>query len=193
MTLAQTAKEIVKKQAAAIVNHRHFTPERIRRLVEELVPKLALEEGLTEDALKTQVSEALSNPTKQMQVSFRKLPACHRWLMFALLEADQGRIFAGVGRPDLQNRYEALCPPSVHQPYRRVLDELTEAFIKKSPGIFAEEVDWVHPSCRDLAIDELLEHSTDRQRFLMTCSETGLALATSLAGGAKGLRRLPLL
>jgi hypothetical protein len=44
-----------------------------------------------------------------------------------------------------------------------------------------------------LAIDELLENSGDRQRFLAGCSETGLALATSLAGGASGLRRLPLL
>lgn len=191
--LGQIAKDIIKRQAAVIVNHGHFTPERIRRLVEELVPKLALEEGLTEEALKAEISEALSNPTKQMQVSFRKLPACHRWLMFALLETDQNRIFTGVGRSELQNRYDALCPPAVHQPYKRVLDELTEAFIKKTPGIFSEEVDWIHPSCRDLAIDELLEHSVDRQRFLSTCSETGLALATSLAGGAKGLRRLPLL
>lgn len=191
--LGQSAKEIVKKQATAIVNHPHFTPERIRRLVEELVPKLALKVGLTEGALCAQVSEALSNPTKQMRVSFRKLPACHRWLMFALLETDQGRIFDGVGRTELQDRYDALCPPSVHQPYERVLDELTEAFIKKSPGMFAEEIDWIHPSCRDLAIDELLEHSADRQRFLTACSETGLTLATSLAGGAKGQRWLPLL
>lgn len=189
----QAEKEIVKKQATAIVNHRHFTPERIRRLVEELVPKLAAEEGLTEGVLSSRISEALSNPTKQMRVSFRKLPACHRWLMFALLEDDQSRFFTGVGRPELQNRYQALCPPAVHQPYKRVLDELSEAFIKKSSIMFGEVVDWIHPSCRDLAIDELSEHAADRQRFLTTCSETGLALATSLAGGAKGWRRLPLL
>jgi hypothetical protein len=191
--LGQTAKEIVKKQATTIVNHGHFTPERIRRLVEELVPKLALEESLSEVALKARLAEALSNPTKQMQVSFRKLPTCHRWMMFALLETDQNRIFAGVGRPELQSCYDALCPSAVHQPYKRVLDELTEAFIKKSPGLFAEEIDWIHPSCRDLAIDELLDNSGDRQKFLASCSETGLALATSSAGGAKGLRRLPLL
>jgi hypothetical protein len=114
-------------------------------------------------------------------------------MLFALLETDQNRFFAGVGRPELQARYDALCPPDVHQPYKRVPDELTEAFIRKSPGIFVEKIDWIHPSCRDLAIDELSEHAHDRQQFLSNCSETGLALATSLAGGAKGLRQLPLL
>ncbi|MBI5822135.1 MAG: hypothetical protein HZA88_24440 [Verrucomicrobia bacterium] len=193
ISMGLAAREIVKKQAATIVNHQHFTPERIRRLVEELVPGLALEESLTEDDLRNRVSEALSNPTKQMQVSFRKLPVCHRWMMFALLEADQDRNVFGVGRSRLQSCYDALCPPAVHQPYKCVLDELTEAFIKKSQGFFSEEIDWIHPSCRDLAIEELLEHSGDRQRFLAHCSEIGLALATSLAGGAKGQRRLPLL
>jgi hypothetical protein len=59
--------------------------------------------------------------------------------------------------------------------------------------MFADEINWIHPSCRDLAIDELSEHQYDRQKFLATCSEKGLALATSLAGGAKGQRQLPLL
>jgi hypothetical protein len=191
--LGAAAKEIVKKHAAAIVNHLHFTPERIRRLVDELVPQLALEEGLSEDSVKARLSEALTNPTKQMRVSFRKLPTCHRWLLFALLEVNQDRLILGAGCSELQPRYDAVCPPEAHRPYKHVLNELTVAFIKKSPGLLAEEVDWIHPSCRDLAIDELAENAADRRRFLANCSETGLALATSLAGGAQGLRRLPLL
>jgi hypothetical protein len=189
--LGDAAKKIVRAQARAIVNHKHFTPERIRRLVEELVPELAIDQTLSAEALQARVSDALTNPTKQMRISFRKLPECHRWMMFALLETDQDR--AGVGRRELQRRYDTLCPPAVHEPYKRVLTELTEAFIKKSTGLFAERIDWIHPSCRDLAIDELSERSADRHRFLANCSETGLALATSLAGGATGLRRLPLL
>ncbi len=191
--LGAAPKAIVKKHAVMIVNHKHFTPERIRRLVEDLVPILGLDGSLSDEAVTDRLSDALSNPTKQMQVSFRKLPVSHRWFMFALLETGQDRLFMGLGLPTLQARYDTLCPPAVHQPYKRVLNELTEAFIKKSPGFFVEEIDWIHPSCRDLAIDELMESKKDRQRFLANCSETGLSLATSLAGGAKGTRRFPLL
>src|SRR5260221_10735987 len=73
--LNQSAKQIVKDQAAAIVNHKHFTPERIRRLMQELVPKLALDDSLQPKQLNFRISEALNNPTKQMRVSFRTLPA----------------------------------------------------------------------------------------------------------------------
>lgn len=191
--LTHSAKGIVKRHAAMIVNHKHFTPERIRRLIEELASESAIEENLMEGELKIRLSEALSDPTRQMRVSFRKLPACHRWMMFALLETDRNRIFGGIGRFELQARYDALCPPDIHRPSKRVLDELTEAFITKSKWLSTEQIDWIHPSCRDLAIDELSEQAHDRQQFLSHCSEAGIALATSLAGGANGQRQLPLL
>ncbi len=59
--------------------------------------------------------------------------------------------------------------------------------------IFAEHIDWIHPSCRDLAIEELAQSRKYRQQFLTNCSEAGLFLACSLAGGATGKRQLPLL
>lgn len=193
--LTQTAKTIVRSHATSIVKHPHFTPERIRRLIEELVPTLAMNEA-TEQVVKHQIEEALSNPTKQMRVTFRKLPVCHRWLLFALLEADHmsvmSRILCGSTQR-LQERYEALCPSNDQQPFNKVLNELTEAFVKKSPGLFASEIGWIHPSCRDLAIEELAQSRRERHRFLMHCSEAGLLLASSLAGGATGARQLPLL
>jgi hypothetical protein len=127
-----------------------------------------------------------------MQVSFRKLPLSHRWMLFALLEVDQSQSLS-KGSSELEDRYNALCPSEVHQPFKRVIGELTEAFIKKSPGVMAERIDWIHPSCRDLAIDELCENPKERQHFLANCSLTGLALASSFAGGAEGRRHLPLL
>ncbi len=194
--LTRSAKEIVKKHVTMIVNDRHFTPERARRLVAEYIPEWTGEENLSEDNIVPRILEALSNPTKQMRVSFRTLPPCHRWMLFALLEADHSRSFSGTGHDELQARYDALCPPDVQQPHKRVLDELTEAFVRKSSGLFADDpgqIHWIHPSCRDLAIDELSKDTRDRQRFLTNCSDVGLALATSLAGGAEGQRQLPLL
>ncbi len=193
--LTHTGKEIVRSHAASIVMHPHFTPERIRRLIEGLVPTLAVK-VVTEEAVKHQIAEALANPTKQMRVTFRKLPICHRWLLFALLEADHmGAVTRALGgsAQSLQKRYEALCPSDDQQPFNKVLSELTEAFVKKSPSLFTAEIGWIHPSCRDLAIEELAQSRRDRQRFLAHCSEAGLLLASSLAGGATGARQLPLL
>ncbi len=193
--LTQAGKEIVRSHASFVVKHPHFTPERIRRLIEELVPKLDLKE-VSAQVIKNQIAEALSNPTKQMRVSFRKLPVCHRWLLFALLEADGLSSLSnmlGGSSSSFQERYEALCPADDQQPFNKVLNELTEAFVKKSPSLFTSEIDWIHPSCRDLAIEELAQSRPDRHRFLSHCSEAGLFLATSLAGGATGARQLPLL
>jgi hypothetical protein len=192
--LTQAGKEVVRSHAAYIVKHAHFTPERIRRLVEELVPSLP--KDVTKQAVQNQIAEALTNPTKQMRVTFRKLPVCHRWLLFALLEADHmGAISVALGgsAQSIHERYEALCPSDDQQPFNKVLGELTEAFVKKSPSLFAAEIGWIHPSCRDLAIEELAQSRRDKQRFLAHCSEAGLLLASSLAGGATGARQLPLL
>jgi hypothetical protein len=54
-------------------------------------------------------------------------------------------------------------------------------------------VDWVHPSWRDLVIEELASHPAERHRFLASCGVDGAALALSGAGGAGGARERPLL
>lgn len=159
------------------------------------MPELAKHEISTHEA-KQRVEEALTNPTKQMRISFRKLPISHRWLLYSLLESDGLRsswLFRVGFSRELQKEYEALCPVVDQQPFSRVLNELTEGFVKRSPGLFQAEIDWIHPSCRDLAIEELAVSPVDRQRFLQNCSEAGLFLASSLAGGQSGDRQLPLL
>lgn len=54
-------------------------------------------------------------------------------------------------------------------------------------------IDWMHPSYRDLVIDELHQHAALRKRFLAHAGLGGLSLALSTAGGAQGSRRLPLI
>lgn len=55
------------------------------------------------------------------------------------------------------------------------------------------QVDWVHPSVRDLAIDYLGDHDAERRAFLSTTTPAGLILALSTGGGATGQRTFPLL
>jgi hypothetical protein len=54
-------------------------------------------------------------------------------------------------------------------------------------------VDWVHPSWRDLVIDQLASDPVLRRRFLARCGVDGAALALSSAGGFNGDRARPLL
>ncbi len=54
-------------------------------------------------------------------------------------------------------------------------------------------IDWMHPSYRDLVIDELHQHATLRKKFLTHAGLGGLSLALSTAGGAEGSRRFPLM
>ncbi len=190
--LNENARNLIKQQAKKVVANSHFTPERIRRLIEEVVPVLGSQHSLSETVISDRIADALHNPTKGMRVSFRKLPIPHRWLLYALLEADR---VAGLAksRRSLVERYRELCPKGDQHPYERVLDELTQAFVRKFSAIYGQTIDWIHPSCRDLAIEELSECEQDRARFLQNCSETGLVLASSVGGGLKGERDLPLL
>lgn len=54
-------------------------------------------------------------------------------------------------------------------------------------------VGWVHPSCRDLVIEELSNEPTRQVQFLKGMSLQGIKLSISDSGGAKGERRLPLM
>jgi hypothetical protein len=70
-----------------------------------------------------------------------------------------------------------------------LIDRLTDHFLRVTPlGI-----GWVHPSWRDLVVDQLRSDPPARQRFLSACGPDGLTLALSQAGGATGERTFPLL
>jgi hypothetical protein len=54
-------------------------------------------------------------------------------------------------------------------------------------------VTWVHPSWRDLVIEDLAADAARRVAFLRACELAGVQLALSTEGGAAGARNLPLL
>ena len=57
----------------------------------------------------------------------------------------------------------------------------------------AMAIEWIHPSWRDLLIENLIAHPSERQAFLGRCGVPGILLAMSRAGGTAGKRELPLL
>ena len=92
---------------------------------------------------------------------------------------------AGVRNPSKACRSVGALYPSLPIECRRagneVLDELREAFIKGDA-----EIDWMHPSYRDLVIDELARDAHLQQAFLSSTGLGGIKLAISDTGGASG-------
>jgi hypothetical protein len=204
--LEDPAKNLVRKQARSIVQHRSFTPERIRWFVRERLPEIAVQLGkrnIKPAMVQTQVLEAIKNPTERMRKAFKALAPSQKWLLIALLESDARREVSS-----LQPVYELHCPSDVRRPFQDVLDELTEAFVKTGKGgyFFSASqnrwvdlnssdiwVDWTHPSCRDLVIEELVADPVLLMRFVRLMSLQGIKLAISDSGGTSGQRTLPLM
>ncbi|MDO8931119.1 MAG: hypothetical protein Q7U97_01870, partial [Rhodocyclaceae bacterium] len=77
------------------------------------------------------------------------------------------------------------------------LQELDGTFLRRRREAFVEDpdgyIDWVHPSFRDLVIDELADDLQLQERYWRSADALGVAIALSESGGAAGNRRWPLL
>jgi hypothetical protein len=197
--LEKEAKALIRKYAGEIIYDPEFTPERIRRFVDESLPVIVsemLSGGIKDAQVKLAVKEALRNPTKQMRVTFQKLPPAYKWFLVALLEVPQNPQAIGGNVEKLKALYEAYCPDEGHEPFNEVMDHLTEAFVKVRKSQYrwgGPMVDWIHPSYRDLVIEELIQESALRNTFLRRASLEGVKLAVSDSGGQYGTRRMPLI
>ncbi len=179
------ARVLVRSAALSIVEHPHFTPERIRRFVTdrlEELPELAVD---GETRLLLAVERELASPTAAMRTSFGALEREHRELLIAMLDAPAGLI----DERELAATVRRHHAGGLSRPPGEMIDRLTDHFLRITPlGI-----GWVHPSWRDLVIDELRRDPTARGRFLAACGVDGVTLALSQAGGVTGERTLPLL
>lgn len=181
---SRRARGLVRSAALSIVEHPHFTPERIRRFVArdlDQFPYLVPDEpGLDE-----LVERELASPTDAMRTSFAALEPEHRELLIALLDAPAGLI----DERELAATVRRHRSGGLSRPPGELIDRLTDHFLRITPlGI-----GWVHPSWRDLVIEQLRGDLAARQRFLAACGVHGATLALSVEGGARGERRLPLL
>ena len=191
--LSETSRKWIKAEAKSIVDHAHFTPLRIERLVAKVIPRL--ESGAPPDAkeIEAEFDRAIADPSHEMKVTFGKLLPAHRWLLFARLDSEEeGRSSPATGT--LERSYGSLCPPELMLPFERTVEEIDEAFLARFTTDYGStHVDWIHPSVRDLTIAELAADPVARKRFLETCSEGGIIVACSIGGGAEGSVDLPLL
>jgi hypothetical protein len=180
----EAARAVARSAALAIVEHPHFTPERIRRLMSDHVEQLP-PPSLDPWRVREAVQRELASPTEAMRLSFAALHDEHRHLLIALLDAPAGLI----DERELAATVRRHHATGLSRPPGELIDRLTDHFLRVTPlGI-----GWVHPSWRDLVIEQLRRHADARQRFLRACGVHGIMLALSREGGIAGERTLPLL
>jgi hypothetical protein len=180
------ARDLVRSTALSIVENPYFTPERIRRLVSdrlEALQHMGLQTG--RERVWDELERELASPTEAMRTSFRTLGTEHRELLIALLDAPEGLI----DERELAVTVRRHHTGGLSRPPLELIDRLTDHFLRVTPL----GVGWVHPSWRDLVINELREDAIARRRFLDGCGLHGAILALSQAGGIAGERTLPLL
>ncbi len=177
--------DLLRFAALSIVEHPYFTPERVRRLVTEALDELAGAARAGRDDLLRMVERELASPTDAMRASFRALEPEHRELLISLLDAPSGLIDERELAATVRRHHAGGLSRSPNE----LIDRLTDHFLRITPlGI-----GWVHPSWRDLVIEELGGDAPARRRFLAVCGIDGATLALSAEGGAAGERALPLL
>lgn len=178
--LSAPARPRLRAAGLLLVEHPHFTPERIRRFVTDRLGDLP-----EPPDLRRLIERELATPTDAMRNSFQALEPEHRDLLVALLDVPAGLI----GERELTVAVRRHHPGGLRRPPTELIDRLTDHFLRVTPlGI-----GWVHPSWRDLVIEQLATDAPARQRFLSAAGIDGVTLALSQEGGAAGERQLPLL
>jgi len=177
---------LIREFAPRIVKSNFFTPERIRRFVQEGLPEISdsINEGsLDSTTLNALIDEAIQSPTKRMRRAFAGLPATHRSLLVDMLECKS------YCTPDsLLEVYRSRHGAITVSAFREAVDDLIGTFIKVK---YSTSLDWIHPSYRDIVIDAVSEDAGLQMEFLRTATLQGLSLAFSTEGGANGSRRMP--
>jgi hypothetical protein len=179
-------RSFVKRHAVQVVTHDAFTPERIRRFVTEAVPPLLLEAHSDPGAVATKIKQEIQNPTDRMRKCFHGLSLAHKWMLLALLESDYY-----CTTDELLSRYRSQYGDSGTNA-QEDLEELTEAFITIK-GTTQRYVEWIHPSYRDLVIEQLRDGGSLKSEFLNRMNVAGIKLALSDTGGSSGRLRFPLI
>jgi hypothetical protein len=178
------AARLVREHGDAIVENPHFTPERIRRFASGLLFRLD-EAPAAYDEVEAILRHELREPTEAMAASFAALDREHRAVLVAMLDCAP----ALVAERDLATAARRHAEHGLPRAPAELMDRLADHFLRVTDTTVA----WVHPSWRDLVIDQLTADAAGRRAFLARAGIEGLLLALSTAGGRTGEREFPLL
>jgi hypothetical protein len=177
------AASVIRAHGRTVVDHEHFTPERIRRFAARKLGDLV---GRGPGAVLEAIFWEIHEPTEAMSASFAALPEELRALLVALVDSPHGPVRESDLAAALRRHAESGLPRAPGE----LVDRLSDHFVRTIPP---DRVAWVHPSWRDLVIDSIAANGVARATFSRRCSLDGLLLALATGGGVAGERYLPLL
>jgi hypothetical protein len=111
--LGEAQRAFIRERGAEIVEHPHFTPERIRRFISRGAPTDGLERELRE-------------PTEAMAASYRALEREHHELLLAMLDSPPGPVAERDLATALRRHAEAGCPKAPAD----LVDRLADHFLR---------------------------------------------------------------
>ena len=123
--LPSGVREKVRIHGAEIVAHRHFTPERIRRLIAVLAASPA--DGLPD--LGELVAHELARATRAMATSFAALGDEHPDLLVAMLDTPPGPVTDQELAASLRRHHDG----ALSRPPAELIDRLTDHFVRVLP------------------------------------------------------------
>jgi hypothetical protein len=121
-----SACELVRSAGLSIVEHPHFTPERIRRLVAERLALLGRLRAEGQSGVLRLVERELATPTDAMRISFRALGPEHRQLLISLLDAPAGLIDERELAATVRRHHDG----GLSRPPGELIDRLTDHFLR---------------------------------------------------------------
>jgi hypothetical protein len=117
------AKALVRQHAELLVENQHFTPERVRRFVNEALPSLVTARSSPE-ATKAALLQEIERPTVSMKKSFNALSAEHRQVLVSMLDAGDHVVLSQA----LRDAHARLTGDAAN--LERLADDLAAHFLR---------------------------------------------------------------
>ncbi len=130
MNLEQEAKALIKKHASIIIHNEHFTPERIRRFVNDKLNIFLKSSQNCEDTgklIRHTISLEIEQPTTSMRQSFNALDNAHQRYLISMLDTDSGEVNA----KEIRDIFKQIYGDSIEKDPVILEDELSSHFLRK--------------------------------------------------------------
>lgn len=130
MDLELETKAVIKKHASMIIRNKHFTPERIRRFINDKLGEILQSSeacGISDNLIREAISSEIEEPTESMSKSFRALDNAHQRFLISMLDAGSG----AVKVQKVSDIYTQIYSGSIMKDPALLADDLSSHFIRK--------------------------------------------------------------